>query len=500
MLHGRDADLARCTEVLDGVDRGGGAGAVVLEAEAGMGKTSVLGVLLAEAGARGFAVLEGRGHALGRGVAYGPIAAALGRHLREVEPAERDRLVEGLDSLGRLIEGLGTPPVGADPDVERSRLVQSVARLLGRLAAERPVLLAVDDLHWADSATLEVLDHLVTELLSERVVLMTASRTGASAARPDVRHVVGRLRRLPVAVRVELGPLGPDAIAAVAADRLGGPVSSALVEDLAARTGGVALAVDAVVRELRDAGVVEEGSDGWRATGPITVPPYVVDLFEERVEALPAGARAVLGAVVVADEALDRDDLVALAEGVPDPRPAVAAGLLRELPTGGWDVSHPLVAEAVERTIDETDRRALHAGLAARLAPLGDGVLDRYARHVVGAGSLVPDADAADVLARAGRRALRTNAADPAARWLSAAVVRATAGALPPRELGALLVDAADAWERCDELEAALDAVARAVDVLADEDPSAASRAATTAARLCWQVGRPSRMRAPMTS
>ena len=273
------------------------------------------------------------------------------------------------------------------------------------------------------------------------------------------------------------------------------PSSSALVEDLAARTGGVALAVDAVVRELRDAGVVEEGPDGWRATGPITVPPYVVDLFEERVEALPAGARAVLGAVVVADEALDRDDLVALAEGVPDPRPAVAAGLLRELPTGGWDVSHPLVAEAVERTIDETDRRALHAGLAARLAPLGDGVLDRYARHVVGAGSLVPDADAADVLARAGRRALRTNAADPAARWLSAAVVRATAGALPPRELGALLVDATDAWERCDELEAALDAVARAVDVLADEDPSAASRAAATAARLCWQVGRPEQHR-----
>ena len=103
----------------------------------------------------------------------------------------------------------------------------------------------------------------------------------------------------------------------------------------------------------------------------------------------------------------------------------VAAGLLRELPTGGWDVSHPLVAEAVERTIDETDRRG-----AARRArwpgwPLeATSVLDRCARHVVGAGRLVPDAEAADVLARAGRRALRTGAADPAARWLSAAVVR----------------------------------------------------------------------------
>jgi DNA-binding CsgD family transcriptional regulator len=153
------------------------------------------------------------------------------------------------------------------------------------------------------------------------------------------------------------------------------------------------------------------------------------------------------------------------------------------------------VAEAVERTIDEGERRRLHAALADHLGLRGDGFLDRRARHVVEAGTLVPDDRAVDVLARAGRRALAAGAADPAARWLSAAVVRAGSATVPDLERGRLLVDAADAWERCDELGAALDAATRAVDLLAGEDPSAASRAASRAGRLCWQVGRPEQRR-----
>lgn len=474
---------------------GTGGGAIVVEGEAGMGKTTFVSAALDQAAGRGFAVLHGRGHALGAGVAYGPVASALGRHLHALAGDDRARLTQGLGSLARLVEGIGEPPPSGDPDLERSRLYQAVALLLGRIGAERPAVLCIDDLHWADAASVELLEHLTDELASEEVAILVAVRPADIASRPDVRHLLAMLRRLPTAARIDIGPLEGGHLAALVADRLGGQPSPSLLAELAARTGGVALAVDAVLRSLADAGGLVDTPDGWTATAPAVVPECVVELFTDRIRGLPVDSREVIAAIGVGDEALDLEALSAVAGLSEDAvtaaaDAAVTSGLAREPQPGHWDVAHPLVAEASHGLLSEGERRRLHLAFAELLAGKGDSVLDSRARHIVGAGSLVPSDVAADMLGRAGHRALGRGAMDAAARWLSAAAVRATAAGLPPAEIASLLVAAGGAWERRYELDAALAAHAQATYLLAATNPGAAAMAAVTASRLCWQLGR----------
>jgi predicted ATPase len=121
-----------------------------------MGKTSLAREGLKMARDRGFETLEGRCQPLDRRLAYTPIIEAFGRFLRACEPPRRTHLVMHLPALGRLFDGLDLPhpdPLG-DTALEKTRLFEAVLRLLARIATEAPVAVLLDDLHWADTASL----------------------------------------------------------------------------------------------------------------------------------------------------------------------------------------------------------------------------------------------------------------------------------------------------------------------------------------------------------
>ena len=389
--------------------------------DAGIGKTTLVDAAAARAVRDGAAVLAGRGQALGAGIAYGPLAGAIGRYLHALDPPERAQLVEGLGSLGRLVEGLDEDPTTGSPELERSRLFQSVALLLARLARQRPVVLVLDDLHWADAATVELVAYLAAELLDEPVALLLAMRPDDLAPRPDIRALLGALERRTETERVTVEPFTGGLVGEAMAVLLGGPVTEGLRDAVLTRTGGLPLAVDALTRDLRERSVLDETPAGWHAPDDaLAVPGFVVDLFAARLAKLPPPERDLIATVAVADHpvavsllatvcSLTEGEVVGHGRRLADRRFAAVTTAAGE-PT--LEAAHPLVAEAAAGLLAEGERRRLHHAFATVLAGSGDALLDVRARHVVEAGSLVDGATAVDVLERAGRRAMRRGATD----------------------------------------------------------------------------------------
>ncbi len=128
--------------------------------------------------ARGILILAARAYPLETGLAYGPIVDAFGRFLRELRPTRRAALARGLSALGRLFADLDlgpSEPVG-DPAVEKVRLFEAVARLAERLAADRPVLVLVDDVHCADPSSLELVHYVARGIRGAEWVAAHAQR------------------------------------------------------------------------------------------------------------------------------------------------------------------------------------------------------------------------------------------------------------------------------------------------------------------------------------
>ena len=174
---GRAAELARLEAALERAERGSAAAAFVA-GESGVGKTRLLRELERRAVERGARVLRGDCVAFGAGeLAYAPLAAALRRLARELDPAVLDELLGGArDELARLAPELSPTPLGGAraQDVSageahaQARLFGLLRALLDGLAAEAPVVLAVEDLHWADRSTLEFVSSLLVGLHDER--------------------------------------------------------------------------------------------------------------------------------------------------------------------------------------------------------------------------------------------------------------------------------------------------------------------------------------------
>ncbi|MBC6463073.1 ATP-binding protein [Actinomadura sp. HBU206391] len=238
-LVGRSAELTRVRAVVDRV-AGGQGRMLLLAGPAGIGKSRLLEEATALAGDRGFVMLRGGARVLGRGLAYAPILEALGPYLRALAPGQRVRLLDGLADLGRLFTDLHLPPTEplGDPALERTRLFEAVARLLARMAERAPVVLAMDDLHWADTATAELLHYVARGVSGHPILILDAYRSGEAARQPALQALVQDLRRAGLAEELRLGGLAPEAIRSPARAVLGGEPPPALVELLAARAAG----------------------------------------------------------------------------------------------------------------------------------------------------------------------------------------------------------------------------------------------------------------------
>ena len=208
---GRDSELGRLLSLLDDAEAGRSVVALV-SGDAGVGKTRLISEVTRLAAGRGYIVLSGQCAELGDSVPYLPLADALRGAAQST--GVRDAL-SSRPALSRLLPEGGEGPI-ADSDrsgLARQQMFGGVLGLLAELAAAAPVLLVLEDLHWADASTRDLVTFLSRMLHRERVALIGSYRTDDLHRRHPLRPVVAELLRLPGVIAVDLVPLAPSALA-----------------------------------------------------------------------------------------------------------------------------------------------------------------------------------------------------------------------------------------------------------------------------------------------
>jgi DNA-binding CsgD family transcriptional regulator len=361
-LVGRASELARLLALLDSVAAGEAAVALV-SGDAGVGKTRLVTELTGRARDRGFTVLAGRCAELGDSVPYLPLADAL-RSVAGEEAATVAGLVADRPVLGRLLpdHGLGILDRADGRELARQQLFGAVLGLLSELAEASPVLLVLEDLHWADRSTRDLVTFLSRVLHRERVAVLGSYRTDDLHRRHPLRPVVAELLRLPNVTPVDLGPLEPAALA----EHLG-----TLVELSRRRTLDAPELITILERAEGNAYYAEEllAASG----GGEELPASLAALLMTRVEELSATAQQALRAAAVGGRRVD-DDLAMAASGLSALeyeeaiRESVAHQLLAPDGHEGFTFRHALLREAIYADLLPGERTRLHGTLAALLA------------------------------------------------------------------------------------------------------------------------------------
>ncbi|MEV4150967.1 AAA family ATPase [Amycolatopsis sp. NPDC049691] len=372
---GRDGELRESAKALDNALAGHGS-AVFFVGESGIGKSRLARELAARAAGRGARVLRGSGSALGPAVPFRPLAEALFSLTRDAEPVDVGDLGPYLPALGVLVPDWRGGPAD-DPAPPLLVVAEAVLRLLTVVGRAGGCVLVLDDLQHTDAETLFVLEYLLDNLGSARVLLIGTIRDDASAARDiarsAARHGVCSLRTL--------RRLGRDDVHEMVAACLGTDrerVPPATATHLWQLSSGIPFLVEELLHELVEDRMLAEGPGGWHVTDRSagTVPAALVTSVAARMAKLgPASAdqlaaAAVLGhrfpaAVVQRAAGADDRTVTAFLES------AVDAQFIEPDSTAvGWYVfGHPLTVEAVLTQLGPA-RRAELARLAADAAEL----------------------------------------------------------------------------------------------------------------------------------
>jgi DNA-binding CsgD family transcriptional regulator/tetratricopeptide (TPR) repeat protein len=389
-LIGRHDELAALLPILDAH-----AGRLVtVSGEAGIGKSRLAAEVLELARQRGLVTLEGRAHPLHAGLAYAPIVQALRPRLAELTS------YDGMAGLGRLF---GDPRLPAaepvdDPELDRTLMFEAVARLVG------PAILFVDDVHWADHGTIELLHYI-----GQQTTVLATYRP--SEVDESLGFLLNTVRR--DGVEVVLEPLPDASVGELAREVLGHEPPRDLLDNVTARAKGIPLFVTALLR----------------SPGPL--PPVVRDVVHLRVKRLSERARRLLEIVAVAGDQGSGEVLDTLmADFDTTMRELVRDGLVTEHVSGRdlyYRIAHPLYAETAYSDLTLDERRRAHAAVARAIAKVRPDDVLAIAPHYLGAGEFVDTDHAIDVLTAAGRRAKEINSSQEALRYLGAALDEARA-------------------------------------------------------------------------
>jgi DNA-binding CsgD family transcriptional regulator len=358
-LVGRDGELRRLLDLLDSAATGRPAHALV-SGDAGVGKTRLVGELADRAAGRGFTVLSGRCAELGDTIPYLPLADAL--RSATAADAAPPALLEALAArpvLSRLLPDGGAGPAAGDlPGLAQQQLFGAVLGLLAELAAASPVLLVLEDLHWADRSTRDLLTFLSRVVHRERVAVLGTYRTDDLHRRHPLRPLVAELLRLPGMTAIELGPLGYADMAEHLSSLADGPLDAATLHRIVTRAEGNPYYGEELL-----------AARGCPATA---LPTEVAALLLARVEQLPPAAQQALRAAAVAGRRVE-DEIVRAATGLAaaDYEDGIRESVARQLlvPDGhGYAFRHALIREAVYADLLPGERTRLHARFAGLLA------------------------------------------------------------------------------------------------------------------------------------
>ncbi len=360
---GRDPELQLWSGVLSEL-RSGGHRAVMIGGEAGVGKSRLAEEFVRAAERAGARALSGGCIELSaQGLPYAPLAAALRMLIRQVGVSEFLELAGGSDEFTRLLPELG--PVPPDGHAGQGRLFALTLRLVERLAAQQPLVLVIEDLHWADRSTLDLIVFLVRSLRDVPVAVVGTFRSDELDTGTGLRDVLAELDRLAHLSRLEVPRLSRRAVAEQLRGLLDELPSPALVRQVYARSEGNPFFVEELVRIERHRS--EPAGAGAR------LPATLRDLLLARVRRLPPPVRQLLEVTAVAEAEVSHPllaeltgwDETTLTSAV---RAAVDGHVLvGDADTETYGFRHALLQEALYSDLLPAQRASWHVRLGATL-------------------------------------------------------------------------------------------------------------------------------------
>ena len=423
-LVGRERELPRLLRAL-----GGDARMVLVVGDAGVGKTRFAAEGIARATAAGMVMVRGECLPLTGTLPLLPVAVALD----ELGRLEDGRLLDAAldaapeyvrEEAGRLLPRLW-PGGGAAPGERREwwrreRLFAAVAELLDAVALQCAVGLVIEDVHWADSETLDFLTFLARAGHRGAVTVVVTCRSDEAPLQAHVADWLAQVRAAAGMEEITLGPLSRAEVAEQVAALASGPVPPEVVDELYARAEGNPFFTEQLVA------AAPTGPDGDTLSVPAWLPARLAELLAARAGRCAGDARMVLAGLAVAGLPLD-EDLLGAATGLGSEavrrglRELAAARLLADdtTPGGGHRPRHALLAEAVARGLLPGERVLLHERTARALAIAGDEALAaEVAGHWQAAGRPAKELPARVAAAGAAERVF--GYAEAAGHWLRA--------------------------------------------------------------------------------
>lgn len=442
-LVGRVRELQALGAALSEADAGRGR-TMFIVGESGVGKTRLANAIADRATERGFTVAVGRAYPVETGIPYAVFSDAIVPLLRTIEPSVLSLLTRGgTADLFQLFPALDTgarssaTPRG-DPAELKARLLWNFAQFLTRFASKRPLLLILENLQWADSASLEMLHFVARQIGGDRVLIVGTHNDPEHRGNAALRATEQSLRSLGNAECVRLGPLSVEATSELLERMFN--VDADQIREFAERlhrwTGGNPFFIDETINALVEGGQLREAHGGWIGwdVEELRVPATIRDAVLARLADLSPEARtladiaAVLGTRATHDElsaasALDDDGLVAAVDELR------AVDVLTERQDADaivYDFSHPLLQETLYSELGLARARTLHGAVGEALerlhGPRAMAHSGELAFHYARGDTRRLAAKAIQYLRAAGRDASAKYANREAADYLSAAL------------------------------------------------------------------------------
>ncbi|MEU8358289.1 AAA family ATPase [Nonomuraea sp. NPDC048882] len=356
---GRAEELAALSESFDEAIKGT-VTAVLLGGEAGVGKTRLVQRFAESRAADGAHVLFGGCVELStEGLAYAPFTAALRQLVREQGPAAVAGLLpEGAErDLARLLPEFGEPSRDGETETGRARLFEQFLSLLERLAEHRPTILVIEDIHWADRSSRDLIAFLSRNLHTPQVLIVMTYRSDDLHRQHPLRPVLAELGRVHGVHRLDLPRLSRDEVAQQMTAILGRTPAYGKVDTVYERSEGIPLFVEAML---------ESGDE-------CTFPDSMQDLILGCVERLPEETQRVLRVAAAGGNRVGHA-LLAAVSGLSDVeletalRPAIMGNVLQIADSRAYVFRHSLIREAVHDELLPGEHQRLHSRFAEAIS------------------------------------------------------------------------------------------------------------------------------------
>ncbi len=374
---GREAQLCALLERLDGAESGAGA-VVLLGGDAGVGKSRLMRDLKREAMARRFRTIEGRCSSTESAVPYAPLMDAL---RFRISKGEGEAVAEMLGPLRAILTPVFPQLEGKSSDTEpagdrdKEKPFELIFSVLSRLAYDEPMLLVLEDVHWADQTSLELVHHLAHRVISLKMLVVATFRSDELHSSHPLRRLLGALARDRVGAEIRLDPLSRDQTTEMLRCILGVEPDMDLTASIWKRSEGNPFFVEELISVLSENGGFDTNAQAAAVLDRTPLPRTVSEAVLARVSALGTKALEVVSTAAVIGRVVEFEDLRAVLgmselELLEILEQLVAHQLLREEradTSDSYSFPHALMQEALYENIISRRRRVLHRRVAAAI-------------------------------------------------------------------------------------------------------------------------------------